>query len=155
MTLEILALIGIILFALVAFVREWLPMDAVSLTCLGLLLLFGLVTPEEAIAGFSNPAVITVMMMFVLSAGLLDSGLVTRLAYRISDWTGSGQWKAPLLLVVQQVRIARMAEALRMGHLVHDGGSHRARRDITGMAVSDRDRQCLEFTDLWRFAQKP
>jgi len=99
MNLEILALIGIILFALVAFVREWLPMDAVSLTCLGLLLLFGLVTPEEAIAGFSNPAVITVMMMFILSAGLVDSGLVTRLAYRISDWTGSGQWKAPLLLL--------------------------------------------------------
>ena len=74
MNLEILALIGIILFALVAFVREWLPMDAVSLTCLGLLLLFGLVTPEEAIAGFSNPAVITVMMMFILSAGLVDTG---------------------------------------------------------------------------------
>lgn len=100
MNLEILVLVGIILFALVAFVREWLPMDVVSLTSLGLLLLFGLVTPEEAISGFSNPAVITVMMMFILSAGLVDSGLVTRLAYRISDWTGGGQWHAALLLLL-------------------------------------------------------
>ena len=100
MNTEILVLLGIILFALAAFVREWLPMDVVSLTCLGLLLLFGLVTPEEAISGFSNPAVITVMMMFVLSAGLVDSGLVTRLAYRISDWTGTGHWKSALLLLV-------------------------------------------------------
>ncbi|MCP4201974.1 MAG: SLC13 family permease [bacterium] len=98
--LEILLLVGIILFALAAFVREWLPMDVVSLACLGLLLLFGLVTPEEAISGFSNPAVITVMMMFILSAGLVDSGLVTRLAYRISDWTGGGHWKPALLLLL-------------------------------------------------------
>jgi di/tricarboxylate transporter len=100
MNLEILVLVGIILFALMAFVREWLPMDVVSLTCLGLLLLFGLVTPEEAISGFSNPAVITVMMMFILSAALVDSGLVARLAYRISDWTGGGQWHAVVLLLL-------------------------------------------------------
>ncbi|MFQ5525475.1 MAG: SLC13 family permease [Thermoanaerobaculia bacterium] len=100
MNLEIFTLVGIILFALVAFVREWLPMDVVSLTCLGLLLLFGLVTPEESISGFSNPAVITVLMMFVLSAGLVDSGLVTRLAYRIPDWTGGGRWKPALLLLL-------------------------------------------------------
>lgn len=100
MNLDILILVGIILFALAAFVREWLPMDVVSLTCLGLLLLFDLVTPEQAISGFSNPAVITVMMMFILSAGLVDSGLVTRLAYRISDWTGGGRWRAALLLLV-------------------------------------------------------
>lgn len=100
MNLQILALTGIILFALVAFVREWLPMDVISLACLALLLLFGLVTPEESISGFSNPAVITVMMMFILSAGLVDSGLVTRLAYRISDWSGGGQWQTSLLLLL-------------------------------------------------------
>lgn len=100
MTFEILILLGIILFALAAFIREWLPMDVVSLMCLGLLLLFGLVTPEESISGFSNPAVITVLMMFILSASLVDSGLVTRLAYRISDWSGGGRWKPALLLLL-------------------------------------------------------
>ncbi len=100
MTLEILLLVGIIVFAVAAFAFEWMPMDVVALTCLGLLLLFGLVSPEEAISGFSNPAVITVLMMFVLSAGLIHSGLVTRLAYRISHLTGASQWNAAILLLV-------------------------------------------------------
>lgn len=100
MNFDILVLVGIILFALTAFMRDWLPMDVVSLTCLGLLLAFGLVTPEQSISGFSNPAVITVLMMFILSASIVESGLVTRLAYRISDWTGGGQWKPALLLLL-------------------------------------------------------
>lgn len=100
MTLEIALLLGIILFAVVAFAREWMPMDVVALTALGLLLLFGLVTPEEAISGFSNPAVITVMMMFVLSAGLSESGLVSKLGYRISEMVGADRAKATALLLL-------------------------------------------------------
>ncbi len=100
MSSGILILSGIIVFAVLAFVREWLPMDVVALVTLGLLLVFDLVSAEEAISGFSNPAVVTVMMMFILSAGFVDTGLVTKLAYRISDWTGGGQWQAALLLLL-------------------------------------------------------
>jgi di/tricarboxylate transporter len=100
MNTEILILSGIILFSIAAFVREWLPMDVVALSCLALLLVFDLVTPEQAIQGFSNPAVITVMMMFVLSAGLVQSGLVSKLGYRISDIGGDSRWKPAVLLLL-------------------------------------------------------
>lgn len=99
MTFEILLLLGIIAFTITAFVREWMPMDVIALTCLGLLLLFDLVSPTEAISGFSNPAVITVMMMFVLSAALVASGLVTKLGYKITEHPGSSARKTSILLL--------------------------------------------------------
>ncbi len=99
MTLDSGLLLAIIAFTVTAFVREWLSMDVVALTCLALLLLFGLVTPEEAISGFGNPAVITVMMMFILSGGLVQSGLVTKIGYKIAERTGESHWKASLLLL--------------------------------------------------------
>ena len=97
---DILLLLGIIAFTIAAFVREWMPMDVIALSCLGLLLVFDLVSPEEAISGFSNPAVITVLMMFILSDGLVQSGLVTKLGYRIAERSGSSHQAASITLLV-------------------------------------------------------
>ncbi len=57
--MEILFLGAIILVALVLFVTELFPIDVTALLVLGLLLILGLVSPTESLAGFSNPAVIT------------------------------------------------------------------------------------------------
>lgn len=100
MSLDSWILIAVIIFTITAFVREWLGMDVIALTTLGLLLVFDLVTVEEAVSGFSNSAVLTVMMMFVLSEGLVQSGLVTKVGYRIADLTGTSQWVASVLLLV-------------------------------------------------------
>jgi len=97
---EIFLLAAIILFTLLSFATQWLPLDVTALTTLGLLLLFGLVTPEEAIAGFANPAVITVMMMFVLSHALVESGVINRIGYRISHISGRSPWRAITALLV-------------------------------------------------------
>jgi di/tricarboxylate transporter len=56
------------------FITEKLPVDVVALLVLSSLLVFGLVTPREALSGFSNEATVTVAAMFVLSAGLQRSG---------------------------------------------------------------------------------
>lgn len=83
-----------------AFVREWLPLDLVSLTSLALLLVLGLVTPEQGVSGFANEAVVTVMMIFILSAGVLKSGLIAKLAHRLSALSGTSHWKGSILLLV-------------------------------------------------------
>ncbi len=93
-------LLAIIVFALLSFAFQWMPLDVTALTVLGLLLVFGLVTPEEAIAGFSNPAVVTVMMMFILSHGLVESGVINRIGYRISHISGESPWRATITLLV-------------------------------------------------------
>jgi len=54
-------------------------MDVVGLLVLSALALTGLVSTEEALSGFSSPAVITVWAMFILSAGLSRTGLAHRI----------------------------------------------------------------------------
>jgi di/tricarboxylate transporter len=99
MTLEIALLLGILAFTLASFVREWLPLDATALISMGLLLGFDLVTPSQAVAGFSNPAVITVLMMFILSEGLVQSGLMRRIGYRIARWAKRSSRRAATILL--------------------------------------------------------
>ncbi len=98
--MEIYCLLAILGFMLLSFAFQWLPLDVTALTTLGLLLVFELVTPAEAIAGFSNPAVVTVMMLFVLSHGLVESGVINRLGYRISHISGQSPWRATITLLV-------------------------------------------------------
>ena len=98
--MDIWILVAIIAFTFLAFSFEWLPIDAVALSSLGLLLLFGLVTPQEAIRGFSNDAVITVMMMFILSYGLTHTGLIDRFGQKLAHLSGGTHWTAAIALIL-------------------------------------------------------
>ncbi|MDW8344777.1 MAG: SLC13 family permease [Verrucomicrobiae bacterium] len=64
----------------VAFATEKVPIDLVAVLIMGVLLFTGLVTVEEGLSGFSNPATITVGAMFVLSAALTRTGVLQPLA---------------------------------------------------------------------------
>ena len=71
--MEIILLGAIIFIALVLFITEFFPIDVTALVVLGLLLIFGLVTPNESLSGFSNPAVITIGCLFIMSYALQKS----------------------------------------------------------------------------------
>lgn len=58
--------------------------DLVLMSALALLLVFGILGPLEALAGFANPGVITIATLYVVAAGLKETGAV--------------QWIARLLL---------------------------------------------------------
>jgi di/tricarboxylate transporter len=60
--------------AVILFVTERLPVDVVAMIVLASLLMLGLVSPAQALSGFSSEATITVAAMFVLSTGLTRSG---------------------------------------------------------------------------------
>ena len=80
--MEIPFMIGFVLVVLVLFVTEIVAIDLIAISIPIVLVIvdaatpMNLLTPEEAIAGFANPAVITIAMMFVLSAGLIRTGAV-------------------------------------------------------------------------------
>ncbi len=74
MGMEIWLVLVVLVGAVALFVTEKLPVDVVALLVLSSLLVLGLVTPREALSGFSSQATITVAAMFVLSAGLQRSG---------------------------------------------------------------------------------
>ena len=83
--MEILFLGGIILVALILFVTELFPIDVTALLVLGLLLILGLVSPSESLQGFSNPAVITIACLFILSHALQKSHILEYLIININS----------------------------------------------------------------------
>ena len=57
--------------------------DLVLMAALALLLITGVLTPPEALAGFANPGVITVATLYVVAAGLKETGAVQWIARRL------------------------------------------------------------------------
>ncbi|MEQ9236411.1 SLC13 family permease [Coleofasciculus sp. E2-BRE-01] len=84
----ILLTLGVILLTLILFISEWLPVDITALTIMVLLIVLGLVTPEEGISGFSSSATITVMAMFILSAGIARTGAIQIVSELLVKWGG-------------------------------------------------------------------
>ncbi|MGJ8665833.1 MAG: SLC13 family permease [Patiriisocius sp.] len=76
MELSILLVFIIIGITVILFVTELFPVDKISFFIIVALLLLGIVTPEEAISGFSNPATITVLSLMILAVGLEDNGVI-------------------------------------------------------------------------------
>ncbi len=101
MTAEIALVLAILVAALLLFVTEIIRMELVALLVLSVLALTRLVTPTEALSGFSNPAVITIWAMFILSAGLTRSGVAEMIGSRILRWVGPGEVRmiAAIMLV--------------------------------------------------------
>ncbi|MCK0163993.1 SLC13 family permease [Marinobacter sp. S6332] len=57
--------------------------DLVLMAALALLLIAGVLTPTEALAGFGNPGVITIATLYVVAAGLKETGAVQWIARRL------------------------------------------------------------------------
>ncbi|OKH49070.1 SLC13 family permease [Phormidium tenue] len=84
----IVLMLVVLVCSLIAFVAEWLPVDLTALAIATVLIVLGLVTPEEGIAGFGNAATITVMLMFILSAGIAKTGVIQIVRDWLMKWGG-------------------------------------------------------------------
>ena len=80
MTVEAGIVFALLIVALVLFASERVSFDVTALILLGTLLLTGIITPQEGLAGFSNPATVTIGCMFVLSEGVRRTGALRRVS---------------------------------------------------------------------------
>ncbi len=85
----ILSMVTVLILALIAFITEWLPVDLTAMGVAIALILLGLVTPDEGISGFGNSATITVLAMFILSAGIVRTGAVQTIRNILMHWGGN------------------------------------------------------------------
>lgn len=88
MNAEIAIVLSILFIALILFVTEKVRMDVTALLVLAALALTGVLEPSEAVSGFSNPAVITVWAMFILSEGLAKTGVANIIGRYVLRFTG-------------------------------------------------------------------
>ena len=68
---------------LVALMREALRPGLVLFSAVVALLCAGIITPEDAIKGFSNKGMITVALLYLVSEGVRKSGILERIVYRV------------------------------------------------------------------------
>lgn len=88
---------GIIALALVLFISEVIPNDATAIGIIVALATLGPiinVTPADAISGFANSATITIVAMYMLSAGIQKTGVIHRLGMYLADVTKGSEYRA-------------------------------------------------------------
>ena len=99
MTLEILLVFLILLGAIVLFALEKMPMDLTAIIVMIALIATGILTPMEAVSGFSNPATITVGAMFIISAALNKTGALLFLGDLSTRMFKYGFWLALIVMM--------------------------------------------------------
>jgi di/tricarboxylate transporter len=98
--------IVVILAAIVLFATELLSIDLVAMLIMISLVVTGVITPQQGVAGFSNAATITVAFMFVLSAALLKTGALQSVAHRLSAVFRENYRKGMVLMMLLMALIS-------------------------------------------------
>nr|WP_254933678.1 SLC13 family permease [Cyanobium sp. WAJ14-Wanaka] len=91
--------LAVLLGAVVLFITGWLAPEVTGLLAAGLLIAFGVLKPSEAVEGFGSTALVTLMGLFALSAGLFRSGGLDRLREAI----GSDAVRSPKRMIALMV----------------------------------------------------
>jgi len=83
MTPDIILVMVLLLFGFIMFVTEVFSIDVTAMILLTILFMLGYLTPSEALSGFSNPAVITIAFLFIISRALQKTRILEYLIVRV------------------------------------------------------------------------
>lgn len=98
--MEIWIVTAILAVTFVLLVTEKIAVDVTAIGVITLLALTGILTPAEAVAGFANPAVVTVAAMFLISKGMTRTGAVELLSDRVIAAARGDGGRAMLLMLL-------------------------------------------------------
>ncbi|HEV7843108.1 MAG TPA: SLC13 family permease, partial [Pyrinomonadaceae bacterium] len=100
MTFEIATILALLLVALVLFGTERIPIDIVTILLVIALVVTGTLTVEEAFAGFGNDIVITISGLFILTGGLVKTGVVDVVGRRLHRISGGNEFRLTVLIML-------------------------------------------------------
>jgi di/tricarboxylate transporter len=91
----------LILAATIAlFVSDRIRLDLVALMSAAALVLTGILTPSQALAGFGDPLVVMIASLFVVSGGMFRTGVAQRLGMWLGRVAGDGEARLILLIML-------------------------------------------------------
>jgi di/tricarboxylate transporter len=96
LTTDMILVMSMIGLAVFLFIVEWVRVDVVAILMMVALPLLGLVTPAQAFVGLSSNAVVSIIAVIIIGAGLDKTGLINNLVGPIVRMAG----KSPLRIVV-------------------------------------------------------
>lgn len=102
MNIDMLIVFGILALTIGLFVSDRLRLDLVALLALLGLTLTGILTPGEALAGFADPLVITIAGLFIVGAGLFQTGVADALGRQLARLAGESETRliSAIMLIV-------------------------------------------------------
>jgi di/tricarboxylate transporter len=95
-----LTTLAVLLVAIGFFVHGKIRSDLVALCALISLMLFGILTPTEALSGFSNPIIIMMIGLFVVGGGIFRTGLANVISRKILNLAGHNETKLFILIML-------------------------------------------------------
>lgn len=106
MTLDMWLAVGVLVVAVALFISEKVRVDVVALGVVVTLMVTGLLTTEEALAGFSSTAVLTIGALFIVGGGVMNTGLAGTIGRRILAIAGHSEGR---LIVVLMATVALLS----------------------------------------------
>lgn len=100
MNSELLLVLALLAAAIAMFVANRPRMDAVALLMLVALPLTGVITMNEALAGFSDSSIVLIAALFVIGEGLVRTGVARRLGDWLDAKAGTSESRLLILLMV-------------------------------------------------------
>lgn len=98
MTLPIILVMAVLVLAILLFIFEWVRVDVVGILMMIILPLLGLVTPKEAISGLSSNAVVSIIAVIIIGAGLDKTGAMNSLARVLLRFAGKSESRIMILI---------------------------------------------------------
>ena len=89
-----------LLITAILFTTGKIRADIVALCALIALFLSGVLTPQEALSGFSNPVVIMMVGLFVVGGAVFKTGLATTIGSKIISLAGNNEFTLFLLIML-------------------------------------------------------
>src|ERR671910_3589971 len=99
MTPQIAILLILLFAALVLFAIERIPIEIVSIVLVMALIITQTLTVTEAFAGFGNDIVITIAGLFILTGGLVRTGVVDLVGRRLHRAAGDSEFRIVALII--------------------------------------------------------
>ena len=99
MNVEMWLTVGILATAVILFLTEKIRVDVVALGVVVALMLTNILTPKEALSGFSSTAVITIAALFIVGGAVMNTGLAGTIGRRVLSISGSNEKRLIVVLM--------------------------------------------------------
>ncbi len=91
LTAEMITVMAVLIAAVFLFIVEWVRVDVVAIIVMVTLPLLGLVSGEEAFMGLSSNAVVSIIAVIIIGAGLDRTGIMNKVAKPITKLAGNSE----------------------------------------------------------------
>src|SRR6056297_1765913 len=134
MTPEMVLTMIVLVFAITLFVFEWVRVDVVGILMMVLLPLIGLISPKDAFVGLSSNAVVSIMAVIVIGAGLDKTGVMNQVARPLIKLAGKSESRIITLIAGTVGVISSMLQNIGAAALFLPAAQRIAKR--VGLPVS-------------------